>query len=403
MANVLEGIRVVDFTERVQGPSATQILGDLGADVIKIERTSAVTPDGRPDERYGVSAEDATLYRATFLANNRNKRSLAIDLKTTEGREIVTEIISTADVVYENFRPGVMDRLGVGYDRLVEVNPDIIYVDATGYGRDGPYQDLPGQDLLIQAISGMGQMNVAASGRPQPVGMSITDILGGLYGAIGVLAALLHRGRGGSGQRVSIDLLSGAVAALSEHLVHRANSNVGEPERATEMHGHGYIPPPYGFYRTRDGFIALSSGRNIGALCDILGIPNLEDDPRFESFERRLTNRVAMEALLEDALGLKTTQEWLAEMVPADIFAQRVNTLGEAIDDIHVLQRGLVTTVTHPQGTVRLLAPPIRLAETPMTIRLAPPAHGEHPREILSSLRSNSQWIDALYERGIVA
>lgn len=401
--SALDGVVVVDFTERVQGPFATQILGDLGADVIKVERPSAVTPDGRPDERYGIPPEDATLYRATFLANNRNKRSLAIDLKTAEGRDIVTNIIATADVVYENFRPGVMDRLGVGYDRLVELNPDIIYVDATGYGSDGPYQNLPGQDLLIQALSGMGQMNVSASGRPQPVGMSISDILGGLYGAIGVLAALNHRKTGGGGQRVSVDLLSGAVAALSEHLVHRLNSTVGEPSRETDMHGHGYIPPPYGFYRTKDGYIALSSGRQIGKLSDILGIPNLEDDPRFDSFDNRLANRVAMENLLEDALGKKNTDEWLAEMIPADIFAQRVNTLGEAMADPHVVARGLVQTVSHDEEELKLLSPPIRLSTTPMAIRMAPPHHGEHTRDILTSLRSDPQWIDELYERGIVA
>jgi len=402
-SSALEGVVVLDFTERVQGPFATQILGDLGADVIKVERTSAVTPDGRPDERYGVAPEDATLYRATFLANNRNKRSLAIDLKTAEGRDIVTNIIATADVVYENFRPGVMDRLGVGYYRCAELNTNIIYVDATGYGRDGPYQDLPGQDLLIQALSGMGQMNVSASGRPQPVGMSISDILGGLYGAIGVLAALNHLRHGGGGQRVSIDLLSGAVSALSEHLVHRLNSTVGEPSRETDMHGHGYIPPPYGFYRTKDGYLALSSARRIGKLCEILGIPNLEEDPRFDSFDNRLAHRAAMENILEDALGRKTTDEWLAAMIPEDIFAQRVNTLGEAMADPHVVARGLVQTVNHHHEQLKLLAPPIRLSETPMAIRMAPPDHGEHTREILTNLRPDPQWIDELYERGIVA
>lgn len=402
-ASALDGIVVVDFTERVQGPFATQILGDLGADVIKVERTSPVTPDGRPDERYGVAPHNASLYRATFLANNRNKRSLAIDLKTAEGRDIVTNIIASADVVYENFRPGVMVRLGVGYDRCVELNPNIIYVEATGYGTDGPYKDLPGQDLLIQALSGMGHMNVSASGRPQPVGMSISDILGGLYGAIGVLAAFSHLRQGGGGQRVSVDLLSGAVAALGEHIVHRLNSTAGEPVRETEMHGHGYIPPPYGFYATRDGYIALSSGRQIGKLCEILGIPNLEDDPRFDSFDNRMVNRAAMERILEEALGKKNTDEWLAEMIQADIFAQRVNTLGEAMADPHVVARGLAATVSHKEENLRLLAPPLRLSKTPMAIRLAPPGHGEHTREILTTLRPDSQWIDELYERGIVA
>ena len=403
MTGVLSGVRVIDFTERVQGPFATQILGDLGADVIKIERVEPVTPDGRPDERYGGDQAKRSLYRATFLSNNRNKRSVALDLKTDEGREIALELIAGADVVYENFRPGVMDRLGLGFAQCQEVNPGVIYVHATGYGSDGPFRDRPGQDVLAQALSGMGQMNVNSSGRPQAVGMSITDVLGGLYGAVGALAAIIHRNRYGEGQEVSVDLLSSAMAALSEHFVHFLNSDSGEPERQTEMHAHGYIPPPYGFYRTRDGYLALSSGRQIEQLCELVGIENLQEDPRFDSYEKRLANRAEMEEILEGALSRRTTQEWLEILVPQDIFAQRVNTLEEAARAQVVQARKLIQTVVRDSEEIHLVAPPISFSVTPSAIHRAPPIHGEHTREILDEIQRAPDQVDVLYERRVVA
>ena len=213
MSGPLAGIVVVDFTERVQGPYATQMLGDFGADVIKIERPTAVTPDGRPDERYaaGTGPPPDSLYRATFLANNRSKRSIAVDLKSEDGLRTMRALIGTADVVYENFRPGVMDRLGLGYDACRDINPGVVYVSASGYGPDGPRVSKPGQDVMIQAMSGIGVINESADGRPTPIGMSITDVLGGLNGVAAVLAALVHRERTGEGQQVWVDLLGQCV------------------------------------------------------------------------------------------------------------------------------------------------------------------------------------------------
>jgi crotonobetainyl-CoA:carnitine CoA-transferase CaiB-like acyl-CoA transferase len=403
MTGALAGVTVIDFTERVQGPHATQILGDLGADVVKIERVEALTPDGRPDERYGVSSENGTLYRATFLANNRNKRSLAVNIKDPDGRALVLDLIARADMVYENFRPGVMDRLGLGFDACREVNPRIIYVSATGYGDDGPYQTYPGQDLLAQAVSGMGQMNCAPDGRPLPVGMSITDVLGGMYGAVGALAALVHQRNTGEGQRVSVDLVSAALAAQAEHLVHFMNSDVGEPRRVTPQHAHGYIPPPYGFYRTKDGYLALSSGRQITQLCEILDIPDLSLDPRFDTFDKRLANRAEFETILERALATRSTEQWLEVMIPRGIFAQRVNTFAEALADPQIQHRHLAQRVRHSRGEVRLVGSPVSLSRTPTDVRLAPPDHGEHTRSILASLNVDDTTIEGLFRRKVVA
>ncbi|RDH75059.1 CoA transferase [Mycolicibacterium moriokaense] len=388
MSGPLAGIVVVDFTERVQGPYATQMLGDFGADVIKIERPTAVTPDGRPDERYadGTGAPPDSLYRATFLANNRSKRSIAVDLKSEEGLRTMRALVGTADIVYENFRPGVMDRLGLGYDACREINPGIVYISASGYGPDGPRVNKPGQDVLIQAMSGIGVINEAADGRPTPIGMSITDVLGGLNGVAAVLAALVHRERTGEGQQVWVDLLGSAFAALSEHLVHMLNNRADEPSRVTPMHGHGYIPPPYGFYATKDGFLALSSGRQVREICEIVGLADLSVDPRFDTYAKRAANQGEFEAMIEEALKARTTDEWLAVMEPADIFAARVNTLRDAVDDPQAVATGRVVSVDSPDGPLRLVAPAARFGRTPLDVRQAPPRHGEHTEQIRREL-----------------
>lgn len=402
MTGPLNGIVVLDFTERVQGPYATQMLGDLGADVIKVERREALTPDGRSDERYAIGdgARPTSLYRATFLANNRNKRSITLDLKSERGREVAAALVARADVVYENFRPGAMARLGLDYESCARINPGIIYLSASGYGDEGPYVGKPGQDVLVQALSGMGAMNESADGRPTPVGMSITDVLGGLNGAAAVLAAIVHRDRTGEGQRVSVDLLGSALAAMSEHIVHFANNDPGEPARATPMHGHGYIPPPYGFYATLDGYIALSSGRQIREICELIGLPDLTADPRFESFERRNANRAEMERLLEGALSTQSTEHWLAIMEPADIFVARVNSIGEALTDAQVVATGRLETVEGPDGPLTLVSSPLRFSRSVPAQAFAPPEHGRHTEEILAELGLPSDYLSVPTHEG---
>ncbi len=405
---MLEGVRVVDFTERMQGPYGTQILGDFGAEVIKIERPEALTPDGRPDARYGEDgnfgpdAERPVFYPAGFLAANRNKKSVAIDLKSDRGREIVERLVSKADVVYENFRPGVMERLGFGYEQCKELNPAIIYASASGYGPDGPYVHRPGQDVLVQGITGFGAINVSGSGRPTPVGMSVSDLLGGMNGATVVLAALLHKERTGEGQRVTTNLLDSAIAAQSEQAVHFLNTRVGEPVRGTSMHAHPYIPPPYGFYATKDGHIALSSGRQIRQVCEILGIEDLSKDPDYADVRDRDANRIAFEQRIEAALRERSTAEWLALMEPQDIFVAPVNTFEEAFSDPQVQHNQMVQTFDSPLGPLGLIAPPYRMERTPPDIRSIPPLHGEHTREVLEEAGFASDEIEDFVRSGVV-
>jgi len=399
--SVLSRVRVLDFTERVQGPYATQMLADLGAEVIKIERVQPLTPDGRPDDRYPTDGR-RTLYTGMFLATNRNKKSVTLNLKSEGGLEVARRLVAISDVVYENFRPGVMDRLGLGYRDCVELNPSIVYASASGYGPDGPYAHLPGQDVLAQAIGGFGAINAAADGRPMPVGMSITDVMGGMNGAFAVLAALYHRLRTGEGQHVHVSLLASAIAAQSEQAVHFLNTDVGEPARGTVMHAHPYIPPPYGFYATKDGYIALSSGRQIPQLCRILGIPDLSKDPRFCSYWLRDRNRAEFEQILEDALRKRTTAEWLELMRAEDLFAAPVHTFEQTFSDPQVVHAGMVQTVDSPIGPLKLVAPPFTLTKTPATIRTAPPTHGQHTDEVLQLVGYSPEEITKLREQGAV-
>jgi crotonobetainyl-CoA:carnitine CoA-transferase CaiB-like acyl-CoA transferase len=404
-AGPLAGVRVLDFTERMQGPYGTQILADFGAEVIKVERRVSLTVDGRPDERYGPNGRygqdpaDTSFYAAGFLAANRNKRSVTIDLKNDEGKAVVARLVGICDVVYENFRPGVMARLGFGYDDCAKINPSVIYASAYGYGSDGPYERRPGQDVLAQAIGGFGAMNIAADGRPMPVGMSITDLLGGMNGAIAVLAALRHRERTGEGQRVEVNLLASAVAAQSEQAVHFLNTDVGEPDRGTVMHAHPYIPAPYGFYATKDGYLALSSGRQIPELSRILGVPDLSADPRFATPAARNEHRQDFEQLLEEALQHKTTAEWMQLMEPEGLFAAPVKSFAEAFTDEQVAQQGMIATIESPVGELKLPAPPYRLSRTPAAVRTAPPRHGEHTDEVLESVGFSRDEIDRLRQK----
>jgi crotonobetainyl-CoA:carnitine CoA-transferase CaiB-like acyl-CoA transferase len=396
----LLGIRVLDFTERVQGPYGSQILADLGAEVIKVERRTALTPDGREDDRYRL--EDATLYTSMFLSTNRNKKSLTLDLKKEHSKDVVRRLVEACDIVYENFRPEVMQRLGFGYEQCAEINPSIVYASASGYGPDGPYATHRGQDVLAQALGGFGAINVSAEGRPTPVGMSVTDVMGGMNGAFAVLAALYHRERTGEGQHVSVNLLDSAVAAQSEQAVHFMNTDVGEPVRGTVMHAHPYIPPPYGFYATKGGYLALSSGRQISQLSRLLGIDDLSKDPRFSDVFARDRNRVEMEAIIESGLQAKTTAEWLELMYAEDIFCAPVKSFAATFSDPQVLHNHMVVTVDSPVGSLKLIGPAFKLSKTPATVRSAPPLHGQHTDEVLGSIGYTADDIALLREQEVV-
>lgn len=385
----LAGVTILDFTERMQGPYATQMLADMGADVIKVERRESLTPDGRPDDRYGERGsygsdpDDSKIYSAGFLACNRNKRSITVDLKNPKGLEMIERLVQQVDVVYENFRPGVMDRLGMGYERARQLNPGIIYASATGYGPDGPYARKPGQDVLVEALTGWGAINGDSTGRPVPVGTAIADTLGAMNGAFAVACALHHRAVTGEGQKVDVCLFDSALAALAEWGVHFLNTSIGEPRRTPATHASPYTPPPYGFYKTQDGYIALSSGRQLRILSQILGVEDLSEDPDYATYWPRFENREQFSKHIEQALAAKTTAEWVELMEKEDMFVAPVNSFSDAFADPQVAHNEMVRVVDSPIGDLKLLGPPYRLSETPATVRTSPPQHGEHTDEVL--------------------
>ncbi len=405
MAMALENIKVLDFTIMMQGPHATQMLADMGAEVIKVERPGM--PAGRVDQRYGLTGrygtnpDDNTFAPATFLAHNRNKKSITVDLKHETGRDIIHRLLRESDIVYQNFRPGVMSRLGFGYDDCRKINPSIIYASASGYGVDGPYLHRPGQDMLAQGMGGFDAINVAADGRPTAIGFSISDLLGAMYGAYGVMGALYHREVTGEGQEVHINLLDATVAALSEVAVHFLNTGI-EPVRGTPMHACPYITAPYGAYATKDGYIALSGGHKMAGLCRVLGIDNLAEDPRFDTVLKRDHNRAEFEEILEVALGHKTTDEWLSLMEEEDLWAAPVNSLGEVFTDPQVLHNGMVVSVDSPIGPLRMPGIPYKLSKTPAQIRTAPPTLGQHTEEVLKSIGYTENEIDQARRDGAI-
>ena len=402
----LDGVRVVDFTERLQGPLCTQTLGDLGADVIKVERLEVLTPEGNPVERYRTDSGggyDLDLYNASFLSLNRNKWSIAVDLKSEVGLDVVRRLVAMSDVVCENFRPGVMDRLGLGYEACTVLNPSIVYASASGYGEDGPYSARRGQDILAQAIGGMGALNAGVDRHPMAVGFPVADVLGGMNGALAIMAALIYRGRTGEGQHVFVNLLDSVVAAQAEEAVLYLNSAAGEPSRETPAHAHPYIPPPYGFYATRDGFIALPSGQQLSELCTILGIDDLKADPRFANSRERNRYRREFERLIEDALATKTAAEWVELLIDNDVYAARVNSMGDAFDDPQVRWNDMVVEMEAPGGTLRMVGSPLRLAKTPARVRSAPPLLGQQTLEVLRMAGYQDDEIASMLESGAVA
>jgi crotonobetainyl-CoA:carnitine CoA-transferase CaiB-like acyl-CoA transferase len=304
------------------------------------------------------------------------------------------------DVVYENFRPGAMERLGLGYEDIRRVNPSIIYASATGYGPDGPYVQRPGQDLLAQALSGFDAMNGAADGRPTHVAMSVVDLLGAMYGAYGVLGALYHRRTTGEGQRVNVCLLDSAISSLSELAVHVLNTGQ-EPERGSAMHACPFIPSPYGVYKTKDGYLALS-GTQIATVSEVLGLPNLAEDPRFDTMWKRVHNRGEMDAVLEGAISRKTTAEWIEAMVKADLWCAPVNTLPQAFADAQVLHNDMILTVDSPVGPLKMPGFPYKLSKTPAQVRSAPPLLGEHCDEILGFAGYSAEEIEAFRRHEVI-
>ena len=366
MAGALDNLLIVDFSRVLAGPLVTMVLGDLGATVVKVER-----PGGGDDTRaWGPPYDDAG--EATyFQAVNRNKRSVVLDLSVPADRARAQALVADADVLVENFRPGVMERLGLGFDDAIAANPGLVYCSITGFG-SGKGAALAGYDLLVQALGGLMSITGAADGEPQKVGVALVDVLAGLFAAVGILAALRHREATGAGQRVDVDLLSSLLAAL----VNQGSAfTIAGSVPARMGNAHPSIAP-YEPLATADGelVVAVGTDRQFAALCDVLGRAQLADDARYRRNADRVRHRDALRGDLEEALSRHGARHWAAELATAGVPAGVVNDVGQAFALAEALDLEPVVSIPREDGTtVRTTRNPIGLSRTPATYRLPPP------------------------------
>jgi len=374
--DILDGVRVLSFNHFLLGPVGTQVLADLGADVIGIEPI-----DGAFQRKWGGANRRVDGETMLQLCGNRNKRSLAIDLKAPEGRAIIEKLIATADVISENFRPGVMDKLGFGYEAAKAIKPNIVYAAASGFGADGPYRDRPGQDLVVQALSGLANITGSVDQPPTPVGVSAADHHGAQILAMSILAALFKRERTGEGCRVDIDLLSAALDLQTESLVCYAN---GAPvtQRPPKNIAGWYFPAPYGFYKVSDGYVAISLG-SMDALAKALEEPALANFNTDEMFSRN--GEIA--ALVQAAVVDLTSEELEAKLETQKLWYAPVNDYAAVMADPQVQHNGSFIEVESAAGTpITLLAhPAVYNGERP-GVRLPPQPVGAQTAEVLTEL-----------------
>ncbi|WP_166259310.1 CaiB/BaiF CoA transferase family protein [Marinobacter salicampi] len=407
MSGSLSHLRVLDLSRVLAGPWAGQLLGDLGAEVIKIERPGS----GDDTRSWGppyLKAEDGSAeLSAYFMTANRNKQSLAIDIAQPEGQELVRKLVAESDVVLENFKVGGLKGYGLDYDSLKQINPKLIYCSITGFGQDGPYASRPGYDFLIQAMGGLMSVTGHPDGEPgagpMKVGVALTDIMTGLYATIGVLAALSHRDLTGEGQYVETALLDVQVACLANQAMNYLTTGKA-PVRMGNAHPNIV---PYQNFPTADGDMVLTIGNDqqFARLCDVLGHPEWAGDERFVTNRARVANRRELIPKLRQATVMRSTREWVEILERAGVPCGPVNTLDQVFDDPQVLARGMKQSVFHPLlGEVPTVGNPIKLKLTPVSYRAAPPLLGEHSKQVLSEVAGLSPAdIQALRERGIIA
>jgi len=405
-AGPLAHLRVLDLSRVLAGPWASQVLADLGADVIKVER-----PGGGDDTRgWGppwlrdARGED-TGESSYFLSCNRGKRSATIDLSRPEGQSLVRRLAGRSDVLLENFRVGTMARWGLGHEDLARANPRLVYCSITGFGQTGPQRGRAGYDLLLQAMGGLmsitGAPDGAPGGEPMKVGVAVTDVMTGMYAVAAVLAALAHRERTGRGQYVDLSLLDVQVAMLANQA--QAYLCTGAPPQRLG-NAHPSIVP-YQAFRTADGHVVLAVGNDaqFAAFCEVAGRPELSSDARFSTNAARVRNRVGLVAALEPILASRRSADWLGALEAAGVPCGPINDLGSVFAEEQVRHRGMRVEVEHPlAGRTALVASPLRLSETPVVPPSAPPTLGQHTAQVLGELGLGDDEVEALRRDGVV-
>ncbi|MFM5884901.1 MAG: CaiB/BaiF CoA transferase family protein [Novosphingobium sp.] len=400
----LAGIRVLDLSRVLAGPWCAQMLGDLGAEVIKVEQPG----QGDDTRRWGPPfLADGSRDSAYYLCANRNKRSVAIDIAKPEGADLVRRLAARADIVVENFRVGGLAKYGLDYAALSAVKPDLIYCSITGFGQTGPDRDKGGYDFLIQGMSGVmsvtGRPDDEPGGGPMKAGIPITDLSTGLYATISVLAALNHRNRTGEGQHIDLALLDAQVALLANQASGWLNGGL-EPRRMGNQHP---TIAPYQDFACADGeiLIALGNDRQFAALCAVLGVSELAEDGRFAVSAERSANREALFAVIKPIIGRWTCDALIAALDAAKLPGGKVNTIPEILDHPQIAARGMVHDLTRNDGTpVKVVGFPGKFSRSPASYRVAPPRSAQDTAAVLGAeLGLNADDIAALVEAGVVA
>jgi len=386
----LSHLRVLDLSRVLAGPWSGQILADLGAEVIKVERpgsgddTRAWGPPFLKDSR-GENTSEAAYY----LSANRNKRSVTIDFTQAEGQRLVRELAAKSDILIENFKVGGLAAYGLDYESLRQINPNLIYCSITGFGQTGPYAKRAGYDFMIQGLGGLMSLTGRPEGEdgagPVKVGVALTDILTGLYSTVAILAALAHRDQHGGGQHIDMALLDVQVACLANQAMNYLTTGTA-PRRLGNAHPNIV---PYQDFPTADGDFILTVGNDgqFRKFAEVAGQPQWADDPRFSTNKQRVANRAELIPLIRQATVFKTTAEWVSQLETAGVPCGPINDLAQMFADPQVIARGLAIDIPHPlAGSVPQVASPIRLSRTPVEYHSAPPLLGEHTGQILGSV-----------------
>jgi crotonobetainyl-CoA:carnitine CoA-transferase CaiB-like acyl-CoA transferase len=380
--SALAGLRILELTQVMAGPFCGQVLADMGADVVKVE-----PPEG--------DSTRESLGTAAFLAVNRNKRSVALDLKTPEHQAVLHRLVAETDVLLENYRPGVAARLGADWETLCELNPRLIYASVSGFGQTGPYAQRPGYDLIAQGLSGVMSVTGEPGGDPVKCGIPISDLSAGLFCAVAILSAVVARERTGRGQRIDTSLFEAALA-LSIWETAELWGTGRTPQPLGSAHR---LSAPYQALRTREGYITVGANnqRLWKRLCDAIGRPELAADERFATNDARMANREALEAELESALAARSTDDWVAVLSEAGVPCGPIHDYRQVFEDPHTQAREMEVRLDHPvEGRISALGIPVKLSETPGSVRRPAPLLGEHTAEVLGEAGFSDAEIAAL-------
>ncbi len=390
----LEGIRVLDFSHVLCAPYGTMMLGDLGAEIIKIEKKgSGDSLRKTPPLKNGESAY--------FFCSNRNKKCLALDLKKKGSKEIIHRIVKNSDIFVENFRPGVMDRLGLGYEDIKKMKPDIIYASLSAFGDVGPYRDKPGFELIIQSLTGLVNVTTEPGSKPVKVQPQVVDLCGGMFLSIAILGAIFHRERTGQGQKVSTSLLEGMVAIMTNLY----NMQMMGSPVPSDMRSRNPMMFPSQSFKTKDGYISVVVvPAHWERFCKALDKPEWTENPNLSQVTYRVEHYDEMEAMVEEITTSKTTSEWLARFELFEVAAGPINTVEEFFEDPQFKALNMITSINHSKaGKINVLNPPWHFSETPGGVRLPPPALGEHTKQILEENGFTPEEIGTLFSEEIIA